>query len=691
MNRILKNYYERIHSIDYAFRYWEYYDYSLLSNIRQLKSAGKSQKIYNDAVIMGDTETSKKDPASVYHNHVVAWTITVRSAEHNLCTLWGKRPDDMITCIDRIRDAMPGEYTYIFFHNLSYDWVFLRRFMIAKWEIPEKQLNVKSHYPIAINFHNGLIFRDSLILAGRGLDKWSKDLGVEHKKAVGKWDYDKIRTQDENYNDDELEYIEHDTLAGVECIDATMRNLGKHIYSLPYTATGIPREAVRKIGKIHDAHRRFEEMCLSWELQQIAQDYVYHGGYTHANRHYINRTIKGLIKCYDFISSYPFIMLAYKFPIEKFTKYDNCYPEDILKLKDTYAFIFKFIVVGINLRDDSIEMPVLQMSKTVKNINSIVDNGRILTSEYVEIYLMEIDLQLIHDQYKWIKCICTEVHAAKKGYLPRWFTDYVYKCYIGKTKLKGGDPVLYSLEKAKLNSLYGMCVQHPVRPEIIEDYETGEYTISDDKDMKAEYEKFCKRRTSVLPYQWGIWVTAYAMYNLHQLGKCCKKWLYSDTDSVYGIGWDMKKLDKYNAECIRRLNANNYYGVEHDGKVYNLGVAELDGEYTEFRTVGAKRYTCRRPDGSIKITVAGVPKSGYKCLNDNIDNFTDGLIFSGSVTGKKTHTYFYVDEIYTDDKGNITGDSIDLSECDYLLQSEKMLAWEDLIYDKSIIQRYDIL
>ena len=86
-----------------------------------------------------------------------------------------------------------------------------------------------------------------------------------------------------------------------------------------------------------------------------------------------------------------------------------------------------------------------------------------------------------------------------------------------------------------------------------------------------------------------------------------------------------------------------------------------------------------------------MPKSGYKCLNDNIDNFTDGLIFSGSVTGKKTHTYFYVDDIYTDEKGNLTGDSIDLSECDYLLQSEKMLAWEDLIYDKSIIQRYDIL
>ena len=85
-----------------------------------------------------------------------------------------------------------------------------------------------------------------------------------------------------------------------------------------------------------------------------------------------------------------------------------------------------------------------------------------------------------------------------------------------------------------------------------------------------------------------------------------------------------------------------------------------------------------------------VGKKGAACLQDNIDNFTDGLIFPGTQTGKKTHTYFYND-IYTDDQGNITGDSIDLSPCDYMLSSEKEIPWEDILYDVVEVQNYEVL
>ena len=46
-----------------------------------------------------------------------------------------------------------------------------------------------------IEFDNGVILRDSLILAQRKLEKWCIDLDVEHKKAVGLWDYNKHYTQ----------------------------------------------------------------------------------------------------------------------------------------------------------------------------------------------------------------------------------------------------------------------------------------------------------------------------------------------------------------------------------------------------------------------------------------------------------------------------------------------------------------
>ena len=92
----------------------------------------------------------------------------------------------------------------------------------------------------------------------------------------------------------------------------------------------------------------------------------------------------------------------------------------------------------------------------------------------------------------------------------------------------------------------------------------------------------------------------------------------------------------------------------------------------------------------IHITVAGVPKkTGAKCLDNNINNFKNGFIFSGAKTRKLLHKYFYVDDIYIDDQGNETGDSIDLSPCDYLLDSVNLATFESFFESEVEIQVYD--
>ena len=118
-----------------------------------------------------------------------------------------------------------------------------------------------------------------------------------------------------------------------------------------------------------------------------------------------------------------------------------------------YAFIFKLILVNVELKSDQIPMPALQYSKCVKDINACTDNGRVLCANYIEIYLNEIDLAVINSQYKWKAAACVEVEYSEKAYLPRWYTDYVFECFTAKTMLKGGDAVAYSLAKAKVNSL----------------------------------------------------------------------------------------------------------------------------------------------------------------------------------------------------------------------------------------------
>ena len=670
------------------------YNYKKLNNIMYIRRSGRGNNdSYNDCIIMADTETSKKRKDEIYHNHVCAFTISIRAYHKNIVTLYGHKPTEFIKSVKKIHGAMQGDKTIIYFHNLAYDYVFLRKFLFEAFGTPVKLLATKSHYPIYIEFNNGIILRDSLILAQRSLEKWAKDMEVEHTKAVGKWDYTKIRSQSYIFDDEELEYIEHDTLAGVECIDKLMTKLNKRIYSMPYTATGIPREEARKRGKENRAREYFERVVPKDYHVQQTLELVYHGGYTHANRHFIGQTIHDDIYALDFTSSYPFCMLAFKYPSTEFRDFHNCSVEEILENSEKYAFMFKLILINVKLKTDQVDMPALQYSKCVKDVNAFVDNGRILCANYIEIYLNEIDLTVIADQYEF-KGACVDVMYAEKDYLPRWFTDYVYECFKNKTMLKLDkehpelyDAVAYSLAKSIVNSLYGMCVQKPCKEDIIENYKTGEYKTESGHHDEL-YEKYLKNRNSILLYSTGVWVTSYAFRNLFKLGACCKMWLYSDTDSCYGKDWDFEKVEKYNNWCKGLLRSNNYGPVMRKGKENWLGVVDIE-KHDKFKTMGAKRY-CVEDEGELKITVAGVPKkTGAKCLNGDIDNFAEGLIFSGGITGKQTHNYFFIDDIYIDEEGNETGDSIDLSPCDYLLSKVDVFDWEALFEEDIEVQIYE--
>ena len=681
----------------YRLTYWENFNYEKLSNIMYIKRAGRNDNdTYNDCIIMFDTETSKKDPNVIGENHVVAFTVSIRAFDKNIVTLWGRRPDDLVRCLILIHENMPGQKTIFYCHNYAYDYVFIRKFLLQELGRPDKVLNVKSHYPILMIFKNGMIIKDSLILAQKSLEKWSNDLQVEHTKAVGKWDYNKVRNQDEKFTKDELLYIEHDTLAGVECIQKTMDGLGKRIYSIPYTATGIVRELVYNEGKAHQAHKAFADISPSYEIYEILEQ-VFHGGFTHANRYLINYTIEGKISCYDFNSSYPYVILSERFPVERFNPWHDCQASDILESAENYAFIFKLILYEFEVRDMKQPMPMLQYYKLVNSYNCIIDNGRVLQGAYAEIYLTEQDLKIFMQQYKAKRHACVEVYYSRKDYLPRWFTDLVFQLYKDKTYLKGGDPVEYMLAKGKVNSCFGMTVQKAIQDNIVEDFETGVYEISmidprtgEETTREKEYEKYLKNRNKVLPYQWGIWITAYAFYNLFQLGACAGTWIYSDTDSCYGMDWNMDKLSAYNENVRRKLNANNYDQFTFNGKNFLIGEAVLDGEYSQFRVQGAKRYAGRSTkDNELHITVAGVPKRGSIALNNNIDNFSPGLIFPGTITGKQQHTYFYVEESYIDKNGNMTGDSIDLSPCDYLLDSIDIADWESIFMEEIEVQTYE--
>lgn len=691
----------------YQMHYWKGWNYPSLKCIRsEGRKHQQEWESYSDAIIMADTETSKehfneiKDGKYIpVENYVVAWTIAIRAYGHNIVTLYGHKPTSFVRCLKLISDNLYASNMFVYFHNLAYDWVFLRKFLLKEFGDPDKQLNVKPHYPIIIQWREyGIILKDSLILAQRSLNRWAQDLKVEHQKALGAWDYDKIRTQEEQFNNDELLYIQNDVLAGVECIEQTMHLLNKSLLTLPFTATGIPRDELRKRGRAEAAHAIFLKQVNTLEVQVMLED-MFHGGYVHANRHLTNTTLTvdflgSITQCYDFASSYPFCMIAFKYPISRFYPVNNCSIDEILAKSDKFCFIFKLVMIQPTLKDYDHPMPALQFSKCKKIINPICDNGRVLYADYAEIYLNEVDLEVINELYKFRKHVCTEVYYADKGRLPHYLTNYVFNLFKNKCSLKNIDDLLYTLSKYTLNSCYGMCVQKPLKQTINEDYDTGKHTQEEWSDQKYhdKYEEYKQKRGSILNFSWGCYVTSYAMRNLYRLGACCDTWIYSDTDSVYGAGWNIDKVNAYNEWCKQLIRDAGYGPVIKDNKEMWLGVAEhedLKDDYTEFRTQGAKRYCGRKvKDGKLHITVAGVPKCGADELHDDIANFKPGLIFKGKNTGKKTHTYFFPDEIKIRN-GIEYGDSIDLTPCDYELDGVVDIpSWQDIVTETSDMPTY---
>ena len=674
-----------------------YYKDADLSFLENVPIACRKKDTVNDIIITFDTETSKSKKNTFFiqkkkgkeykrinpvNNYVVAWTISIGTMTHDLMTIYGNRPSEFIETVKSIIYHLQGNQTLLYAHNLAYDYTFLRRFLFDAFGYPVQQLNTKAHYPISIEFANGLTLKDSLILAQRSLDKWAKDLDVVNKKAVGFWDYDMIRFQDYTFSLDELIYIENDTLALLQCLRKMCEALNKHIYTLPYTATGIVREKIKRAGLEHFGNDLFKKCVPTFDIYQILTK-CFHGGFTHANENYSCITQIGLTECFDFASSYPFVLLTEKFPVDAYRPIEIRDYNTILDRADNYSFIFEVTLLDVHLKK-YVEMPFLQYSKTTNTVNQIMDNGRITHADMVSIYMTEVDFEIICEQYDFNKdfVIIENCYMAEKDYLPKWFTDEIYQLFIDKTKLKGVDKVRYQIAKGMLNSCYGMCAQRSVRDNIIENYETGDFETQD-TDLLAEYEKYTKKKTNVLPYQWGVYVTAYATRNLFKLGKCFEYWLYSDTDSCYGQNPDLKAIDEYNESCKAKLIDRGYGAVMHNNREYWLGVAEQDGDedkYTEFKTLGAKRYVGRcLADGQLHLTVSGVPKRAVEQLDDNILNFTRGFIFKGEQSGKLTHFYQMSDKIYIDDNGNECADSIDLCPCDYELSDPYHLDLDELL------------
>ena len=578
-------------------------------------------------------------------------------------TVVGRTWDEFNELIDIIDDALKDtEKLVIYVHNLSYEFQFLRDKKILGNLIDEKSVFMLGPRKILKfeAFMGKLEFRCSYIHSNMNLDLFTSKMEVEHKKLSGEeFDYSKIRFPWTELSKKELEYCTNDVIGLVEAIVKEMSIDGDNLYTIPLTSTGYVRRDIRSA--IH------EEMPKTW-VKERKPDYetykmlheAFRGGNTHANRFNVDKIIgKHGETVYEFdrSSSYPDVQLNGNFPIEAFKKpayiSNELYENAVAK---GYAVIGRLWFRNLKIKGDEILVPYISKSKCKSFSVTQEDNGRILCCDYAEMCITEIDLAIILSQYDFTDYGVIDFRMARKGNLPEPIKEVIRKYYRMKTELKGNEEqaIIYMKSKNKLNAIYGNSAQDPGKINIL--YRKGDYIpgyydkrthseiILDNEDadkLKEAIEELHKiiyeSSNTVLPYQFGVYTTALARYELQKMIDICgKNFLYCDTDSVYFVQDGTINFDEYNKRKIELSTESGAYAVDSKGNTHYMGVAECErDDIVQFKTLGAKKYAYITKSGKVNVTTSGVNKrkspgeleKNIKGEESILDVYSPGFIF----------------------------------------------------------------
>lgn len=588
----------------------------------------------------------------------------------------------------------------IYIHNLGYEFQFMRKYFdwIDVFAASERK-------PIKALSSYGIEFRDSYILSGYSLANTAKNL-AKHKidKMVGDLDYSLVRTHKTPLTDLEIKYCINDVQIILAYINEQIEYC-QDVAKIPMTNTGRVRKYVRnncyyrtldgdKAGK--GQYMRYRKVMNDLTIDKptyIQLKRAFMGGFTHANANHSGKVLKGVTSI-DFTSAYPSVMVSEKFPMSRFKNIEVTSINELKALCMKYALVFDAKFDGI--KGKLVQENYISESKCREISNSVINNGRIASADSISVTITDVDFEIMSQCYQWDAISIKNVKYAHKDYLPKTIIHSILKLYQDKTELKDveGYEVEYLLSKGMLNSIYGMCVTDVVKEQTVYDHDQWQIEMP---NMVEEIVKYNESRNRFLYYAWGIWVTAYSRRNLWSgIIATGEDYVYSDTDSLkvlnyekhlpYVKWFDNKIIEKMNTMCEHYnfdkslLNPKTKTGIEK-----MLGVWDYEGTYTNFKTLGAKRYLIQ--DGErLYLTVAGLSKQKgieymvEQCGGDLLkvfDMFDTSLYIPATRTGKMTHTYIDNEQTLavTDYQGNSiiinTLSSIHLDNCEFTLSISK--------------------
>lgn len=507
----------------------------------------------------------------------------------------------------------------VYVHNLGYEF----QFLINHVGISQTFSRTMRH-PIKTLIEDGFELRCSFMLSGLSLEKTAEELKV--RKQTGLLDYTKLRHSGTPLTEDELKYCEYDIKVIHEFITKEIQKCGD-ITKIPLTKTGYVREYCRNYISEHYNYKTYRDQILKEFPDKetfILLNKAFAGGFTHAN--YLRLfEIWDDVWSIDFTSSYPAQMIMHKYPRGKFALVQNIQNSRFEYLIKRYACVFEIKLYNVEaLTTHHIWSSAKCDYGTNSKYNAVIDNGRIVSSDCIYTRMTDVDFKLFCLYYKFdAHYEVYNFHYTHYGYLPKGLIECILKFYADKTTLKGqpGKEEFYLIAKGMLNAIYGMMVTNPVNDEIL--FTEGLEWDKTEPPMDDALNKVKNSPRTFLCYQWGVWVTAWARYELLKtVHKINEDVIYCDTDSIKFFDYDkyLPIIARHNVRITSALKkAVSYFGLDTSllspedikGEKHPLGVWECEGKYDKFKTLGAKRY-CYMKNNRFHVTASGInPKFVY--------------------------------------------------------------------------------
>ena len=576
----------------------------------------------------GNPKGNKK----VYAKEICAFDIeTSRIGDNSIMYLWQFAIDDLViygrlwseffAFLRILKKKLNGLNLVIWDFNASYEFQFIKGWYAFE---QDEVFAIDNRKVLKFEMFETFEFRCAYIHTNMTLRRFLQKMDVEIQKS--ELNYNEFRTPFDVLPFEVLDYGARDVAGLTQAIEKEFEQENKNVYDIPLTSTGFVREDVKHAMR-NVPRETLVEIFPELDIMLLLKK-AFRGGDVHANRYFAGDVVENVFSK-DISSSYPAVLCLYKFPMAKFKRRDVKTIEDLEKqIEKNRACLVDVYFENIREKDPYKARPYFASHKCQILKDAIIDNGRVMSASELLTVFTDVDFEIIKDCYVWDSARVVECYTSKYDYLPEELTDVIKGLYQKKTALKGtSDTYFYHKAKEKLNACYGMMAQSVLRVDTI--FRNNQFEDSE-PDFAEQIEKH--KRRGFLSYAWGVWCTAHARRQLFRGMKIVEEnpendLIYWDTDSVKYVG--VADFSKFNNEIMELSKMRDCIGIDAQGKKHYMGIFEDDGEYEQFKTLGAKKYVYTDADG-LHITIAGVSKKDGAKELESIENFKDGFIFTNA-------------------------------------------------------------